>query len=335
MRRARRPRSKLFNKMRKSIYFKLTRSLLRLVFPVILLMILVILGSSLWFVHRVAEPPRATYLITPERLAQFSKSGGNFTDETWTNVDKTTSRAWLVKSANSNNAVILLHRYGADRSWLLNLAVKLNQDANLTVLIPDLRGHGDKPNVAETSFGGCEADDLTAAIGVLRAAKNPKNENLVTGKIGVYAVEMGAGAALMNAANSNEITALALDSIPSAPSEILQQAIKQQLSSANQIFAPFTPNAAAAYFIRSGCYKNQAFCEVAKTVQTPKILLLAGSDNADLQKSTVELAGCFANRANVQQKTDLPISGYSVIKTATPAQQDAYNQIIVEFFRNM
>jgi pimeloyl-ACP methyl ester carboxylesterase len=52
-----------------------------------------------------------------------------------------------LRGAENAPAVVLLHRYGADRSHVLNLGVKLNEATNFTVLMPDARGHGEKPAV--------------------------------------------------------------------------------------------------------------------------------------------------------------------------------------------
>jgi hypothetical protein len=49
------------------------------------------------------------------------------TDETWTTRDGRRSRGWLLKGAEGAPAVVLLHRYGGDRSWLFNLGVKINE----------------------------------------------------------------------------------------------------------------------------------------------------------------------------------------------------------------
>ncbi len=67
--------------------------------------------------------------------------------------------------------MVFLHRYGADRSWLFNLGVKLNETAGFTILWPDLRGHGLNPPVNWTSFGTREGDDLIAALRFLHTLK--------------------------------------------------------------------------------------------------------------------------------------------------------------------
>lgn len=318
--------------MKKSILRKLTGSLVKLVFPALLVIILATIGGAVWLVHRAsAEPPRTAYLVTPERLTEFTNNGGKFTEETWTNADKTVSRGWLVRGANGTAAVILLHRYGADRSWLLNMGVKMQQ-AGFTVLIPDLRGHGENPAVKQSSFGGCEADDLASAIQFLRGLKAEGGANIVGQKIGVYGVEQGAVAAMLGSANQPDVAALALDSVPASPADVLQTVVASRASFAAAAVAPVVGTAAPLYFL-NGCYKNGGLCESAAALANRKILLLAGADAPHWQESTNKLASCFTNAANLQKKTDLQPSGYNIVKSSTPEQQESYNNIIVEFFR--
>ena len=263
---------------------------------------------------------------------QFTEKGKKFTVEGWSTGDNGAWRGCLVQGAPNAPAVILLHRYGADRSWLLNLGMKMNSAAGFTVLIPDLRGHGEKPAVKNTSFGGCEGDDLAGAIDFLRTLKAENGEKLVGQKIGLYGVEIGAIAAVYGAANSNDVNALALDSVPSSPADVLQKVVGSRTSFASAAVKPLANTAAPLYFA-SGCYKNTPLCETAATLNNRKILLLAGKDAPLWQESTDALAGCFGGGANVQKKTDLNPSGYSLIQSTTPQQQEAYNNLVIEFFR--
>ena len=74
--------------MRISIWRKLLGSIIKLAFPAILLILLGTVGGAIWLVHLAsAEPPRTAYLITPEKLTEFTKTGKRFTDETWSNQD--------------------------------------------------------------------------------------------------------------------------------------------------------------------------------------------------------------------------------------------------------
>src|SRR5918911_3380111 len=168
------------------------RRLLKTFLPILLLLVLAAAGAVGWIIYSVAHPPRRPYLVTPEKFSQLSDRGLKVTDETWSNRDQTKARGWLLRGAEGAPAVILLHRYGADRSWLLNLGVKLNETTNFTILWPDLRGHGLNPPVNWTSFGALETDDVAAALDYLRSLKTSQDRPLVGAQVGVYGVELGA-----------------------------------------------------------------------------------------------------------------------------------------------
>src|SRR5437867_3916791 len=148
--------------------------LVRAFLPILLVVLAAFAGVTVWIVHGITRPPRAAYLITPQTFSTVTGPILKATDVTWKNHDGTDARGWLIRGAEGAPAVILLHGYGADRSWLLNLAVKLNESTNYNVLWPDLRGHGENPPVNWTLFGSVEGDDVNAAIEFLRSLKNPQ-----------------------------------------------------------------------------------------------------------------------------------------------------------------
>src|SRR6188768_4101577 len=189
---------------------KLVKSISRLLFPVILLVVAATIAGSVALVYMTARPVKAHYLVTPDKYGQLSTRAAQVTEETWTNRDGSASRGWLLKGTAGAPAVILLHKYGADRSYELNLGVKLNESTNFTVLMPDLRAHGENPSVKNSSFGGCEAEDAHAAIEYLRGLKTPNQMALVGNDIGVYGVELGAVPALSIAAKDPSVKAIAL-----------------------------------------------------------------------------------------------------------------------------
>src|SRR5205807_3493894 len=139
--------------------------------PIFLVIAVALVSVTVWIVRGVTRPPRAPYLVTPQTFSQVTGPMLKATDVTWSNHDGTKARGWLIRGAEASPAVILLHRYGTDRSWLLNLAVKLNETTNFTVLWPDLRGHGENPLVNWSLFGTVEGDDATAAIDYLHTLK--------------------------------------------------------------------------------------------------------------------------------------------------------------------
>src|SRR5947209_4031846 len=230
------------------------RKLLVSLLPIILVVALALAGLTVWLVYGATHPPRRAYLVTPERFVQLSDRGLKATEETWSNRDGTSARGWLVRGAEGLPAVVLLHRYGADRSWLLNLGVKLNETTNYTVLWPDLRGHGVDPPVAWTSFGGREADDVGAAIDYLHSLK-AQDRPLVGNSIGIYGVEVGAYAALRAGTRDPKVRALVLDSIPASPNDILNDAVKERTGTDSGLCKWLASLGIRIYFLGS-YYKN-------------------------------------------------------------------------------
>ena len=195
---------------------RVVRKMLRTVLPILLVIFLALVLVAGWIVYSITRPPRAPYLITPQTFSTVTGPILKATDVTWKNHDRTDSRGWLIRGGEGAPTVILLHGYGADRSWLLNLAVKLNETTNFTVLWPDLRGHGENPLVSWTLFGSVEGDDVAAAIEFLHSLKTSQGKPQIGSRVGIYGIGLGAYAALDAAKRANEVRALALDSVPAA-----------------------------------------------------------------------------------------------------------------------
>src|SRR5262252_9657061 len=203
---------------------RVARKVFKAFLPIILVIVLAVVSVCVWIVYCVTRPQRAAYLVTPQTFEKVTGPILKATDATWKNHDGTSARGWLIKGADGAPAVILLHGYGADRSWLLNLAYKLNETTNFTVLWPDLRGHGENPPVNWTSFGKIEGDDVSAAIDYLRTLKSQTGKPQIGSHVGVYGIGLGAYAALDAAARYPEVKALALDSAPASPDDVVRAA---------------------------------------------------------------------------------------------------------------
>ncbi len=309
---------------------RLFKSFYRLFLPVIVLLLLAIAAASIGFIYKASRPPTAKYLVTPEKYGMFSARGARVTDETWRNRDGSTARGWLLRGAENSPAIIVLHRYGADRSYGLNLGVKLNEATNFTILMPDLRGHGENPPVKSSSFGGCETDDVLAAIEFLRGISTDSQAHLVGQNIGIYGVDLGAIAAITAAAKDEDIKALALDSIPANSNDLLATGVDRNFPFASSLTSKLAELGTRAYFF-NGCYRRDAVCDTAKAVENRRVLLLAGSDAPKFQASTEKLSRCFPKDTEVETKTDLNPSGYS-ITNASLEQSEAYDQRIIGFF---
>ena len=306
------------------------KKLLKMLLPiagVLLLAVALVMG---WLVFKVTRPPAQDYLVTPETFTLLSERGLKATNEEWANRDGTRARGWLLRGAEGAPAVVLLHRYGANRSWLLNLGVKLNETTNYTVLWPDLRGHGKAPPVAWTSFGAKEAEDLAAALDYLRSLKTPQGGPLVGQSIGLYGVELGAYVALRGGARDAGVRALILDSVPDSPDDILNAAVLERTGLRNGLLRWLARRGTRIYFM--GGYDEARACELAQSIGDRRVLLLAGGDAPqELHAATAALAQCFPKSAELEVKTDLTVTGYN-LPFAQGEQGETYDRRVIDFF---
>jgi len=308
---------------------KLGKRLFRSLLPIALVIFLALAGSLIYIAFCVSRPTKRPYLLTPQSFINISGRVLKVTDETWTNPDGTRARGWLLKGAEGAPAVVLLHRYGADRSFLFNLGVKINETTNFTILWPDLRGHGLSPPLARTSFGARESEDLLAALDFLRKAKSDNKNKLVGDRYGVYGVELGAYTGLKAARADHQIKVLVLDSVPREPDELLQAAATKCTGVDVTLLQFLSRLATKVSYV--GTYDNASSCEIAGSIRDQRALLLSGTDAGYLRDSTTSLKACFANQGNVEIRTDLPLSGFS-LPSATGEQGEAYDRIVIDFF---
>lgn len=310
---------------------RLAKSLVRLFLPIIFITAGAVIGGSVYLVYTGARPMPAPYLVRPEKYGQLSTRAATITEETWTNRDGTTARAWLLRGAENAPAVILLHKFGGDRSYVLNLGVKLNESTNFTILMPDARGHGESPPVENASFGGCEAEDLAAAVRFLRELRTPNGIALVGADLGVYGVEMGALTALNLAASDPSIKAIALDGVPSSSDAVLASSVRRLYPFAGFVTQPLSKLGTHFYYF-DGCYRRDPSCDIARKVTERDVLLLAGVDADEHRESTTKLAKCFPDSSRIESKTDLSPSGFSIIN-ASMEKSESYEQRLIDFFR--
>lgn len=295
--------------------------------PIVLIVVIAVVVVTSLIVYNITRPPRAAYLVTPQSFTLGPILKAN--DATWPNHDGTQSRGWLIKGNEGAPAVILLHRYGADRSSLLNLAVKLNESTGFTVLWPDLRGHGLNPPVNWTLFGSIEGDDVTAAIDYLHTLKTVTGQPHV-GLIGIYGIELGAYAALDAAKRYPEVRALALDSAPSSPDELVRATTSLRAGMSNALLQKLGCWGMRAYAWSK--YHSTPSCELARSLRNVKVQLLTGPSNDPWRASTLDLANCFSGGA-VEVRKDLALTGFN-LNTATGEQEEAYDRPVIEFFKN-
>jgi pimeloyl-ACP methyl ester carboxylesterase len=296
--------------------------------PIALVLLLALIGTVGFAVYCVTRPQKRAYLVTPQSFSQIG-TALKVSDETWTNRDGTRARGWLLKGGQGAPAVVLLHRYGADRSYVFNLGVKINEVTGFTILWPDLRGHGIDPPVTWSSLGAREDQDLLAALDFLRTVQSENKNKLVSDRIGVYGVELGAYTALKASRTDPQIKVLVLDSIPRSPNELLNAAVVECSGIDNKLLKTLAQPATRLYML--GSFDQAPACDIARSLNDRRVLLLSGSDAGYLVSSTASIQGCFPNQTNIVARTDLPLSGLN-LPSATGEQGDAYDRIVIDFF---
>ena len=306
------------------------RKALTALLPILLLLVLAAVSVAAWLVYSATRPPQRAYLVTPEKFLRLSDRGLGATEETWANRDGTRARGWLVRGAEGAPAVLLLHGYGADRSWLLNLGVKINETTNMTVLLPDLRGHGQNPPVTSSSFGWAESEDALAALEYLRGLKSPQGRALAGPALGVYGVEIGAYAALSATRRDTSVRAVVLDSVPDNPDDVLAGAVRDRTGFDNRVLLSLARLGTRVFF--AGRYKSDAACTLAEGLGDRQVLLLSGEGAGRLKQTTETLANCFPVRANVETHTSLPLTGLA-LASASPEEDEKYDRRLIDFFQ--
>lgn len=310
---------------------RLLKTFYRLLLPIVILVVAATVAASVWLVQKTSRPQAADYLVTPDKYGLLSSRGAQVTDEKWANKDGTMARGWLLRGSQGAPAVILLHKYGADRSYELNLGVKLNEATNFTILMPDMRGHGPQPLVQITSFGGAESDDVLAAVQFLKGLKTQEQFPLIGPNIGVYGVELGALAALEASVKEKSLTSIALDSVPQDSNALLASAVGRRYPFASVVTSEFAQLGTNLYYL-DGSYVRSTACEAGRAISDRQVMLLGGIDASDFQSSTLRLSKCIQGSAHVETKVDLSPSGFSIM-SASLEQSGAYDQRVIDFFR--
>ena len=310
----------------------LVKSFARLVLPALFLVVIAVTGGSIWLVYATSHPLNSRYLVTPDKYGQLSSRAAQVTEEKWTNRDGSPARGWLLRGADGFPAVILFHKFGADRSYLLNLGVKLNESTNFTVLMPDQRGHGENPPVENASFGGCESEDASSAAQFVRSLKSGTQVPLVGKNLGIFGVEMGALVAISTAETDVDIKAIALDSVPQDSDGVLDGSVGRKFPFASFATTRLARLGTYMYYF-DGCYRREPVCDIARRIGGRDVMLLSGVDAQEFQDSTSRLSKCFPGTNRVETKLDLSPSGFGIIN-ASIEQSEAYDQRLIDFFRN-
>jgi hypothetical protein len=159
--------------------------------------------------------------------------------------------------------------------------------------------------------------------------KGDSQNKFIGERVGVYGVELGAYAALRAAISNTNIQVLALDSVPRNQNEMVDSAVRNDVRVNTSALVVPARLATRVFFIKQ--YDNRRSCEMAAALGERRVLLLAGEDDGYLLESTKSLTPCFPNSANLETRTNLPISGFT-LPSATGEQGEGYDRPVIDFF---
>jgi uncharacterized protein len=285
----------------------------------LLLTILVLIagaaGGSYSLIYNIAHPQRDRSMLEPADLLLQTE------DAIFQGSDGTPLSGWFVKGAPGRPAIILCHDLAGARSSLLNSAASLNR-AGFPLLLFDFRGHGQSGGKGST-LGLDERLDVLGAIDFLKT-----RHDIDATRFGVWGIGMGAYAGVLAAAESKEITALALDSLyPEIGVEIdrrLRSAMPPMIHSALPIVRlleePYFAFKLTRYSVR----------QLLPGLGGRNLLLIASSD---LPERFAEVKALYAEVPDAQggDKNFLELKA-SVVSGLYAEDKKVYDQAIVRFF---
>jgi pimeloyl-ACP methyl ester carboxylesterase len=177
-----------------------------------------------------------------------------------------------------------------------------------------------------------EGDDVTAAIDYLQTLKTQGGKLQIGSSVGVYGIGLGGYAALDGAARYPELRAVALDSAPSSPDDLVRAATDHWTGMSSGIFQrllqPLAHVGIRAYNL--GKFPTKTSCDLAHALGGDvRGLLLAGVEGDPARQSTLDLARCLKRPPEV--KKDLTLTGAN-LPSSTGEQEEAYDRPVIEFF---
>jgi hypothetical protein len=168
---------------------------------------------------------------------------------------------------------------------------------------------------------------VTAAIDYLHTLRSPAAKPQIGNRVGVYGIGLGAYAALDAATRNPQVMALALDSVPGSPDDLVRAATNSRTQMSSSIFQTFADFGMKVYSF--GKFPTKTSCDLARSLGTVRIQLLAGRSGDPWRQSTLDLARCF--RTSPEIKSDLPLTGVN-LPSSTGEEEEAYDRPVIEFF---
>lgn len=298
--------------------------IIRIFVPAVLGLLMLAVAVNALVVYQLTHPVRTQAATNPTDYLEISNVQLPWSEEEWSTADNTRGHGWLLHRGAGSPAIVLSHGYGANRGDLLDLGVDLWR-AGFTVLLYDLRGHGESP-VDWTSLGDYEVEDLLSAIKHLKTVKDARGAQLIDPtKVGLYGVSLGGYASLVAASRDSAVRAVVADSVFPSSDAFARVLTRQSFRVSNRAINKIVDWGLWANF--PSHYGANSAIEAVRNYQGVRLLLIAGPDSAELRQTTGLV---YTQATDPREITEV---AHSRLSRLYGAEQTNYNQLIVEFFK--
>ncbi len=237
----------------------------------------------------------------------------------FTSRDGTGLVGWLVRGSR-DEAVVLVHGYGCRREQMLPHAEMLHEEG-FTVLLFDTRNRGESGGDF-VAMGYYEKDDALAAVEYLGS-----RPDLGDPRIGMLGLSLGGVAAILAAAESAEVLAVAAE----APFRSVDSAVSQSFTHFIGLPAfPFAPITVWLAEVRTGLDTGLIDPVGAIPEIAPRPVLIMHGD-ADETISHDDSRAIFEAAAGPAERWIIPGAGHADGATDAPGE---YGERIVAFFED-
>jgi pimeloyl-ACP methyl ester carboxylesterase len=158
------------------------------------------LNYFIWNIYLSVHPRRSLF----QRRLLESQVGAQYERLEFLSRDGLRLRGWLIPG-EKRKVILLIHGLGGSGISMLNQARLLNR-AGYSVMLPDLRAHGDSEG--DTVTGVWEVNDVLGALDYLES-----RPDVDVDQVGILGISFGAQVALHAAARTRAIRAVVLESM--------------------------------------------------------------------------------------------------------------------------
>lgn len=245
--------------------------------------------------------------------------------------------AWYIPSTDNQRAIILVHGYNDSRTHafadeFVSFAGKLH-DAGFSVMMIDLRGHGESAD-ARFTFGIKERQDVLGAVDWLEA------HGYQPGKIGVLGYSLGAGSIIGAAADEPAIGAVWADSLFADIGPVLENGWTG-ISGLPQVFL-YSTEAMIRLFYGYDITASRPIEDLARLGSRPIFLAHCQQDNLIPISNMQQIVGVVENaqtwvipNCDIHTST-LSIPGFKEIfnnhAIGYPLNPEEYSAKVIQFF---